>query len=176
MSAPHNLESVLALTSLNNRICPLPQQWSHLYNLLPGRRRVGNGWQPSLPLILAAWDDTPDNFKMVRFREHIEWAHTYGVLDLVGTFLASLPEVEWHHLANLRRDAPKRDEVMPGKAHKSCSICGKSFPLQEFSYGQRENRSYCKSCNKEERLAYAKGGAEAARAFREAMRAKWRVE
>ena len=62
---------------------------------------------------------------------------------------------------------------MPDQAQKSCSICGRSYPLREFSYGQRENRSYCQSCNKAERSAYAQGGAEAARAYREAMRAKW---
>lgn len=57
---------------------------------------------------------------------------------------------------------------------KSCSICGVSFPLAEFSYGNREGRSYCKSCNKAEKKAYAQGGVEAARKFREEMRGKWR--
>ena len=58
-------------------------------------------------------------------------------------------------------------------SRKACSICGKSLPLTEFSYGNRECRSYCKSCDKGEKAAYSRGGAEAARAFREAMRAKW---
>jgi len=59
--------------------------------------------------------------------------------------------------------------------HKSCSICGKSYPATEFSYGNRDDRSYCRACNKAEKAAYATGGAEAARQFREKERAKWRA-
>jgi hypothetical protein len=56
---------------------------------------------------------------------------------------------------------------------KSCSICGKSFPLSAFTYGNRADRSYCPACNKAERAAYAQGGTEAARAFRDDMRRQW---
>jgi hypothetical protein len=55
-------------------------------------------------------------------------------------------------------------------ANRSCSICGVSYPLTEFNYGRRENRSYCRSCDKQEKTAYARGGAEAAREFREHRR------
>ena len=57
--------------------------------------------------------------------------------------------------------------------HKSCSICGKSYPRSEFSYGNREDRSYCKICNKLERQAYARGGTAAAQAFRAQQRRSW---
>jgi hypothetical protein len=57
---------------------------------------------------------------------------------------------------------------------KGYSICGKPFKLNEFSYGKREGRSYCQQCSKAEKQAYARGGIEAARAYREAMRAKWK--
>lgn len=57
---------------------------------------------------------------------------------------------------------------------KTCSICNASFPLREFTYGNRELRSYCQVCNRAERAAYTQGGREAARAFREAMRGKWK--
>jgi hypothetical protein len=57
---------------------------------------------------------------------------------------------------------------------KPCSICGEWFPHAEFSYGNRDNRSYCRTCNREERVAYAEGGREGARQYREAMRAKWK--
>ena len=57
---------------------------------------------------------------------------------------------------------------------KTCSICGVSFPDLEFTYGGRENRSYCRSCSKLEKQAYARGGVEAAREFREGMRSRWR--
>jgi len=57
---------------------------------------------------------------------------------------------------------------------KTCSICGEWFPHSELSYGNRDNGSYCRTCNQEERAAYAQGGQEGAREYRKAMRAKWR--
>ena len=56
---------------------------------------------------------------------------------------------------------------------KACSICGVSFPRSEFTYGKRQNRSYCQTCSAAERRAYAGGGVEAARAYRDEMRRKW---
>lgn len=62
---------------------------------------------------------------------------------------------------------------MDNAATKSCSICGKSQPMSEYSYGNRDNRSYCKSCDRAEKTARVQGGPEAARKFREEMRRKW---
>ncbi len=62
---------------------------------------------------------------------------------------------------------------MADSSRKMCSVCGKSFSLSEFSYGKRENRSYCQSCDKGVSAAYSKGGKAAAQAFREKLRAKW---
>ena len=81
-----------------DRVCPNPNEWSHLYNLLPEKRRKGSGWEPSLPLILAAWHDTPALMKMVRLEEHINWASSHGALDAVEDFLRSLKEDQWFHL------------------------------------------------------------------------------
>lgn len=61
-------------------------------------------------------------------------------------------------------------ENIQDKTGKTCSICGKWFPYSEFVYGGRENRSYCQKCDKEEKAAYAIGGAEAARKYREKIR------
>ena len=65
--------------------------------MLPNRRRVGAGWEPALPLILAAWHDSPAMLKVLRLREHIEWAEQHGALDAIHEFLAALPEEKWHH-------------------------------------------------------------------------------
>ena len=92
------LVDVLALATANERVCPQPKEWSKLYDLLPNKRRVGNGWEPALPLILAAWHDTPAMLKMKRLREHIEWAENHGAIGRVHAFLLSLPEEKWHHL------------------------------------------------------------------------------
>lgn len=62
---------------------------------------------------------------------------------------------------------------IPTQVQKACSICGRWYPYSEFEYGNRENRSYCRSCNKEDQAAYSQGGAEAAREYREEMRSKW---
>ncbi len=89
---------VIAIARQNNRVCPLPKQWTQLYELLPNKRRVGNGWEPSLPLVLAAWHDSSDMAKMLRLQEHIEWADVHGSLADVAGFLAALPEDQWLHI------------------------------------------------------------------------------
>ena len=93
-----SLEQVFAEATKKNRVCPQPKQWQQVYELLPNKRRKGNGWEPSLPLILAAWWDTPAMSKMLRFREHIEWAAEHDSLEKVYIFLKSLQEKEWHHI------------------------------------------------------------------------------
>lgn len=55
--------------------------------MLPGRRRVGAGWEPALPLILAAWWETPSQLKHLRFLEHLEWADKHGCIDEVDAYL-----------------------------------------------------------------------------------------
>lgn len=92
------LDEVLAEAQRNNRVCPQPQKWNELYEILPNKRRKDGGWEPALPLILAAWWDTPAMPKMLRLREHIEWASEQGVLDTVHKFLVNLKEEEWHHI------------------------------------------------------------------------------
>ena len=62
------------------------------------RTRTGNGWQPALPLILAAWHDTPALLKMLRLAEHIEWAAQHSALEKVARFLRELREEDWHHV------------------------------------------------------------------------------
>lgn len=96
MTVP-TLDEVLAEAQKNDRICPMPQKWNQLYEMLPNRRRQGGGWEPALPLILAAWHTTPTLMKMLRVREHLEWAAENGCLDQVHEFLCALPENEWLH-------------------------------------------------------------------------------
>ncbi len=36
--------------------------------------------------------------KMLRLREHIEWAASHGCLEEVNMFLRGLPEDQWHHI------------------------------------------------------------------------------
>ncbi len=93
-----SLEGVLAEVQKNNRVCPQPKRWEQLYDMLPHKQRGDGGWEPSLPLILAAWWDTPNLSKMLRFHEHIKWAADHGCLEEVYVFLQNIPEDQWHHL------------------------------------------------------------------------------
>ena len=95
-----SLDSVLDFCRKNRRICPMPPHWSALWDLLPNRTRVGNGWEPPLPLILGAWDDTPAMMKMLRLKVHIEWAESHNSLEPVVRFLYALSEDDWFHLGD----------------------------------------------------------------------------
>ena len=65
------LEEVSQEVLKNNRVCPLPQKWLQLYEMLPDKTRKGRGWEPSLLMRLGAWSDTPALSKILRLREHI---------------------------------------------------------------------------------------------------------
>lgn len=96
----NRLTSLLQFVEENGRVCPRPQKWNKLWEILPDRkRRSDGGWKPHAPLILAAWD-SPNLYKIMRLREHIEWADSNGVLDEVDTFLRGLSEENWHHMTD----------------------------------------------------------------------------
>jgi hypothetical protein len=108
-TSPHNpprfrkadmatLEEVLAEAQKNNRICPQPLKWQQLFHMLLDKARKGAAWEPSGPLTLAAWWDTSALLKILRLREHIEWADSHGCLEEVNSFLCGLPEDQWHHI------------------------------------------------------------------------------
>ena len=92
------VESLVAYCRENARVCPMPQHWHRLWEMLPNRVQVNVGWQPPLPLILAAWYDTPAISKMARLAEHIDWAAKHDALDSVGQFLRELREEDWCHV------------------------------------------------------------------------------
>jgi hypothetical protein len=93
-------ERVIALITYvteNGRICPQPQRWNELWKLLPNRQQNANGgWNPPLPLILGAWHYATGLEKILRLREHMEYAHQNGVFEEVNRFLRSLAESDWY--------------------------------------------------------------------------------
>ena len=93
-------KSLIAYCLENSRVCPKPFLWHNLWELLPERRQIDEGWQPALPLILAAWAHTSNIQKMLRLATHIEWAEMHGSLPEVAAFLRKLAENEWHHLGD----------------------------------------------------------------------------
>lgn len=94
------LQQLIDYCCENERVCPMPSKWNDLWEMLPNRSRVGGGWKPALPFILAAWYDTPVMLKMLRLRGHLEWAEQHGSLNAVDKFLRNLPELDWHHLSD----------------------------------------------------------------------------
>lgn len=91
-----SLADVLRIAQSEGRICPQPDAWDRLWQMLPGRQREGAGWHPPLPLILAAWWETSDAEKRERFLAHLQYAAERGVLDAVAAYLKSLRPEQWH--------------------------------------------------------------------------------
>ena len=94
------LESLKEYCKEGERVCPTPQAWNELWEMLPNRSRVGSGWEPPLPLILGAWWHTSNLDKMLRLRQHLAWAAEHGSLPEIDVFLRSLEESSWHHLTD----------------------------------------------------------------------------
>ena len=90
------LENLVDYASRDGRVCPQPQPWNRLWELLPDRQRRGVSWEPPPPLILAAWGETTDADKRHRFHYHLQWAAAHGALHTVHDFLTSLDPGDWH--------------------------------------------------------------------------------
>ena len=79
----------------HNIVCPKPIKWNELWQMLPEKERVGVGWRPALPLILASWYESSNSQKHERFLSHINYAEEKGVLDQVDKFIRSLKDDQW---------------------------------------------------------------------------------
>ena len=95
-----DLASLWAYCTQKERV--IPRDWNKLYKMLANSRQLpSGGWEPALPLILAAWHETDADQKQQRFREHLEWANDQGQLFEVGQYLRSLDEHDWFHVDEL---------------------------------------------------------------------------
>ncbi len=96
------MENLWEFCTDNNRLVPMPEQWSELFNMLKNtRQKPSGGWEPPLPLILAAWHHSTPMEKQLRFKDHLEWAEKHDQLEDVSTFLLSLPEDQWCHFGEV---------------------------------------------------------------------------
>jgi len=90
------LNSLIEYVQSNGRVCPMPILWNELWKMLPdAKKKASGGWDPPLPLILAAWWDTTAEEKRQRLLEHIKYAQSHGALDKVDSFLRSLKLDQW---------------------------------------------------------------------------------
>ena len=102
MSSAEAFDSLWSYCTANNRLVPMPSQWNEFFGMLKNKKQNPNGgWQPALPLILAAWHDSLPIAKQLRFKEHIDRALSQGQLTEVGQFLRALPETQWCHFGDL---------------------------------------------------------------------------
>jgi hypothetical protein len=51
---PHMLKDMLEYVQSKSRVFPVPQRWNALWEMLPERRRIGNGWDP-VPILYVDW-------------------------------------------------------------------------------------------------------------------------
>lgn len=92
----NNLKSLIEYVQSEGRVCPMPTFWNEFWKMLPERKQKENGgWDPSLPLILAAWWDTTAQQKRGRLLMHINYATDHGILEKVDQFLRKLTPEQW---------------------------------------------------------------------------------
>ena len=122
-----SLSKLIDFCKSNKKI--VPRDWHKLWEILPNRKRKGGGWEPSLPLILAAWNCTTEEQKQERFFYHLKYADTHGVLDKVSRFLINLSESEWYHLgeAEASPEYYYSHEIFKPKEKLSDEIINKSL-------------------------------------------------
>ena len=49
------LEALKEYAQESDRVCPIPDKWNQLWEMLPNKKRApGGDWTPPLPLILSA--------------------------------------------------------------------------------------------------------------------------
>jgi hypothetical protein len=91
------LKALLTFCKSNGRVCPQPVRWNELWEILPDKERNGLGWNPSLPLTLAAWWEASPTEKRNQLQKHLIYAEEKGILDKVAAFLCGPPEDQWFH-------------------------------------------------------------------------------
>lgn len=97
-----SLDALWEFCTANNRLVPLPPQWNQLYGILKNTcQKPSGGWEPPLPLVLAAWHHSMPIEKQLRFKEHLRWAEAQNQLPEITAFLRSLPETHWCHFGEI---------------------------------------------------------------------------
>src|SRR3954452_11379046 len=90
------LDDLMAEARKQRRVCPQPMVWNRLWVLLPDRRRGALGWEPPLPLILAAWWEASDADKRNRFHSHLRWASEHGAIEPVAILISVMRPEDVH--------------------------------------------------------------------------------
>ena len=91
------LHALLDYVQQGHRICPLAGKSNELCEMLPDPTRMGSGWEPPLPFILAAWRTIPHMLKIMRLREQIIYVAEHGVLVKVDRYMRGLAPDDWYY-------------------------------------------------------------------------------
>ena len=92
------LNDLLSYCLNNGRVCPLPAKWNELWKILTKDREVQDSLKLNPPLILAAWNESTDQEKMLRLKEQLVYADQNSLIDLAESYLHRLNETHWYHL------------------------------------------------------------------------------
>lgn len=114
----------------------------------------------------------PDCAELVKSKARV-CKHCGRDLELPSNEEIKIIKDEW--LTSFRTDEDKDKAARGWAGQKLCSICGESKSLDAFSYGNRDNRSYCFNCNKIDQRIYSSEGLDAVHAWRDEMRRKWKT-
>lgn len=90
------IDDLMTIATQDGRICPQPNRWHQLYEMLPEKIQRGHGWEPALPLILGAWWHADEVAKRALFHEHLRWAYAHGVGAPAAQFLNGLSASDWY--------------------------------------------------------------------------------
>ena len=112
-----DLSHAIKESNHNSRLCPIPEVWQKIYDLLPDK--TINGKSPA-----EFMSHMPEGLKIDRlmrqpvgmpefksdmcrtslficlrldFREHLSWASEHGVIEDVYQIIHNLPEDQWLH-------------------------------------------------------------------------------
>lgn len=100
MKPQESFEVLWRICTENSRV--VPKRWDKLYKMLANKRQLpSGGWEPPLPLILAAWHETSMLDKQERFKVHLQWALEQDQIEEIGIYLSSLCENDWYHFDEL---------------------------------------------------------------------------
>ena len=73
------------MNNADSYFCPIPTKWNDIYSaLLRIWETAGSSPndKPPIPLILAAWYDTPGLMKLLRWKDTISWAEKHNCAHL----------------------------------------------------------------------------------------------
>lgn len=93
--AASQIDEVMRVARMNDRVCPSPAAWRRLHWLLGALLQPARpGPAPADPI---EWTRGTDLQKRLRLREQLAWAQVQGGLHVAHEFLLALGESDWHH-------------------------------------------------------------------------------